>query len=286
MPVPSRDIGYFDKVNYVIDAWARPCDAPWYIYVNCLKPAALTAFITLIMFGWDDVARGYFRPRGLGPRRTGKRKGKWLRRIPRFPELGEMLGSKLPGAEEVKGVKWNSLGKTLWRIDTIMQQYLFWWLVADVTIDFAYNFTSVLYETRWCEASAKGRFSYRMGTTQLISPDRWFNLAYISKDYEFPHPAWIGQWGVTGVNGATVGFSVNIDPWNPLAPPISYSSRLRDVTTGAIISESGPNPPDVGGSSVNIESGDLGAGRTFMAEVYCEGAWGRATDGAITGMEN
>ncbi|KKL13405.1 hypothetical protein LCGC14_2526070, partial [marine sediment metagenome] len=79
-----------------------------------MKPALLAAFITLITFGWDDVLRGYFRPRGLYKRRTGKRKGKFVRRIPRFPEIGNELGTHLPGASEVKGTKWSNLGKTLW----------------------------------------------------------------------------------------------------------------------------------------------------------------------------
>ncbi len=33
MPTPP-DLDYFDKVNYVIDAWVLPCEAPWYIYVS------------------------------------------------------------------------------------------------------------------------------------------------------------------------------------------------------------------------------------------------------------
>ena len=92
MPVPPNP-GMFDKVNYVIDAWSCPCEAPWYIYVETLKPALLTAFITLATFGWDDVARGYFRPRGLG-RRTSKRGGRGKGgggRSRGIPEFGDMI---------------------------------------------------------------------------------------------------------------------------------------------------------------------------------------------------
>ena len=134
MPKPPGDPDYFDKVNYVIDAWARPCEAPWYVYINTLKPAALEAFITLISFGWGDVARGFARPPGLGRRRTGKRKGKWRRAIPRFPEIGNMIGNQIPGAKSMQGIKYGTVGRFLWRIDTTLQAGLFYWLVADVTI--------------------------------------------------------------------------------------------------------------------------------------------------------
>jgi len=95
MPRPPHPLDYFDKVNYVIDAWMSPCQAPWYVYVETLKPATLTAFITFLTFGWDDVFRGWARPKDVGKRRAKKRKGKWARWVPRFPEVGEVIGRQI-----------------------------------------------------------------------------------------------------------------------------------------------------------------------------------------------
>ena len=161
MPRPPIDPDSFDKVNFVIDSWTTGCDAPWYIYIETMKPALLAAFITLITFGWDDVLRGYLRPRGLHPRRTGKRKGKWSRRVPRFPELGDLIGSNIPGAEEVKGKRWSTPMKTLWRIDSAMQAIMFAWLVVEVAEDFAFEWTSLLYESYWCLPDPPGNYNLR-----------------------------------------------------------------------------------------------------------------------------
>lgn len=285
MPKPPGDPGAFDKVNYVIDAWSRPCDAPWYIYVETLKPALLEAFITLITFGWDDVARGYLRPKGLGQRRTGKRKGKLGRRIPRFPELGELIGENLPGSSAAKGSKWSDGLKTLWRIDSAVQGILFWWLVADVTLDFAFNWTSVLYETRWCQASNKGRFSWRKGVVELISPDVWNEIAFNDKDYEFPLPNWVVTFGNVGPNGAAVAFSLDLEPAFAADPPTSFTTRLVDRSTGDIYDVSGPNLTDPDGKGIAVLQATLPKDRQFKVQVFSEGAWGRAKDGAITGFE-
>ena len=240
MPVPPGDLGYFDKVNYVIDAWSCPCEAPWYIYVETLKPALLKAFITLATFGFDDVARGYFRPRGLG-RRTGKRGGRGKGRGPiRFPEFGEEIGKRLPGADEVKGQNWSRAGKTLWRIDTLLQQGLFYWLVADVTVDLAFNWTSVLYETVWCQAAGQGRFSYSRDGTHATFGGNWWGVRYPDLDYEQLPCFWVLQSGNTGTSDAMVAAGVDWEQFPGEPPPTSVELRIVNAFTGKVYHETGP----------------------------------------------
>jgi len=286
MPKPPGNLDIFDKVNYVIDAWARPCEAPWYIYVECLKPAALNAFITFITFGWSDVARGFARPKGLNKRRSGKRKGKWNRRIPRFPEIGNLIGSHLPGSDAARSATWSTGAKALWRIDGVAQHFLFWWLVADITADFAFEFTSCLYETRWCETSAAGRFSFQLGVSQQALPDIWNEIGYRDQDYSFPFPSWIITFGNTGVRGATISFSMDIEPVFPASPPVSYQTRLIDIATGAIYGEDGPTDADPDGNGIQIISGSVPPGRQFRVQLRPNGQRARVVGGAITGMED
>jgi len=284
-PPPNPD--YFDKVNYVIDAWAQPCEAPWYIYVSTLKPAALAALITLLTFGWDDVLRGFARPRGLGRgRRTGKKRGKGRIGLRGIPEFGEMLGRQIPGSEGVKGIKWSDGLKTLWRIDTVVQGFLFAWLVADVTIDFGFTWTSLLYETRWCQESARGRFSYQKGTAEVVTADAWNEIAFTALDYKFPFPNWLVTFGVTGVKGATITFSIDWEPLVPGFPPATYSSRLIDKDTGEVLSETGPRLPDGAGNSTHVISAPVGRARRFGVEGFCANFGGLAAGGAILGMED
>ena len=286
MPKPPVDPGYFDKVNYVIDAWTVACDAPWYIYVETMGPAALEAFITLLTFGWDDVARGFWRPRGLNPRRTGKRKGKWRRRIPRFPELGEEIGKRLPGADKIKGRKWGAGGKWLWRVDTIAQRALFWWLVVDVTIDFAFNWTSLLYETEWCKQSSLGRFSYTSVGYDNIPNGQWKLVGYGTEDYEFPFPAWVVNRGATGSNPATITAALDFKKHPAFPPPLTWQMRIVASVGGKIYAENGPEDADSDGNLRMPLSGIVPANTAFEVHAFMTGTpFALYGEGVVMGIE-
>lgn len=279
MPVPPGDPGYYDKVNYVITSWSTPCDAPWYIYIETLWPAALEAFLVLITFGWDDVLRGFWRPRGLG-RRTGKRKGKGRgRRFPRFPELGDLIGSNLPGADKVKGRKWGAGGKALWRIDTLLQRGLFYWLIADVTIDFAYNWTSLLYKTTWCQASDVGRFSYTNPGPFLRPGHLWTFISEQFEDYQEGDCFYNGNDGNAGHLPCMVTCAGRFEEWSGVGLPTEIGFRILDLTDGKIIATTGIVDPEDAAEPNGAIGGEVPAGHQFQAQ-----SWHNATGAFIVDM--
>ncbi len=167
MPDPPFRPNYFQAINYVVDVWAQPCEAPWYIYARTFGPAALAALITLASFGWDDVFRGYVRPKGLRARKF-KKKPFRIKGVPiRFPEIGELLGKRLYGAKRFQGTKHFATNASLWRIDGVLQRGMFYWLLADIAVDFAFEFSSVMYATEWCAAENLPRHSNRGDPFQL-----------------------------------------------------------------------------------------------------------------------
>lgn len=276
----------FDKVNFVIDSWTTGCDAPWYIYIETMKPAALAAFITLITFGLDDVFRGFFRPKGLGPRRTGKRKGKYRRALRGFPEIGELIGSHIPGAEEVKGQKWSNLAKTLWRIDSAMQAGLFLWLVADVAEDFAFNWTSLLYESYWCQPDPPGQFSYSAPGYFPVPGGAWWVAGFGVEDYEHAPPFWVFNTGGSGAVHATFTAAFNVKTRPPFAPPTSLRVVVRDVSTKEIFADSGTNDELVSGTGSAVATGGVPPGETVEVAVWVDGTnFASYGDGVVIGVE-
>lgn len=284
MPRPPRDIGFFDKINWVIDSWAEPCDAPWYIYIETMKPAALEAFITLITFGWDDVLRGFLRPKGLNRRRTSKRKGKWSKHIPRFPELGEEIGKKLPFSEKAKGIKWNDLGKTLWRIDGVLQQGLFWWLIVDVTNDFAFRWTSLLYETEWCRNAPNGRFSANTTGLKLTPGGVWLPAIFDDINYSEAPLGWIITEGHCGPKGCTVAWAIKSQRLASQGPATAFQSRLRNLDTQEVLGESGPAEVDPDGSATSIGKATMGKAIRFDLQIKHDTTFQWYKDGTIAGV--
>jgi len=285
VPKPPRDLSYFDKVNYVIDAWADPCEAPWYIYVESLKPALLSAFITLTTFGWDDIARGYWRPKGQG-RRSGKKRGKGKPKARRgFPELGELLGENLPGADEIKGRSWSHEGRWMWAVDTAAQRLLFRWMVADVTIDFAYEFTSVLYETGWCRNAHKGRFSWSDTAWKPVQGGAWHEIAIFDKDYEQRPPAWHIDSGFVGNGPATVAYAVSLRERPPFAKPSSFQTRMVDDDTNEVLAQTGELQTRPDGSIEVPVLARLPANMSFNLQILHDGAWAEYGQSVVTCQE-
>lgn len=266
MPRPPRELGYFDKVNYVIDSWVRPCEAPWYVYIETLWPAALEGFLVLITFGWADVARGYWRPKGMRGRRFGKRKGKWRRRIPRFPEIGNLIGSQLPGAERFKDRHWGAGGRHLWAIDGVAQRLLFGWLVIDVTVDFFYNWTTLLNLTAWCKNSHLGRFSYQNLAWFPTANGGWRLAGFGWKDYQHGTPTWVFNHGSTGARPCQVTAALSFKRRGFFPPPNECAVRIRDDTGPTVFATSGPQQTDADGKVQIPVMAIVPPGRNFRVE--------------------
>ncbi len=286
MPMPPENPEGFDKINYVIDSWADACEAPWYIYIETLKPAALEAFIVLITFGWADVIRGRFRPKGLG-RRTSKRKGKWSKRIPAFPEFGNTIGKHLPFAEQIEDfVHYNQGAKNLWRIDNAMQAGLFFWLVADVAEDFAFNWTSLLYKTYWCRQSHLGRFSFHNTTQPAKSAGTWHKHAFANMDYMNAPPSWVFSGGHTGPNGCSLAVAINFSPYLAFDPPTSTQIQILEVPGAKVLHQSDLVETDAEGKATPIIMADMAPNQGFEIRTFHTPTWAQVGMGTIAAVEN
>jgi len=221
-----------------------------------------------------------------GGRRTGKRKGRGARAFPRFPEIGEEIGKRLPGADEVKGANWSRAGKTLWRIDTAMLRALFYWLVADVVEDFAFEWTSVLYETRWCQASALGRFSFHRNVAKGISGGWWQLVDYPIEDYEFSPPGWTVTAGSTGPTSCLVAATINFKPFPGELPPTAIGVRIRHAFSTEIFAQTGPEAANPDGTISLPVSGTVPRGKVFEVEVWHDAVFAIYTEGIVTAMAN
>jgi len=285
MPRRFPDDEGFDKVNFIIDSWTTGCNAPWYIYVETMKPAALRAFLVLLSFGWADVLRGRLRPKGLG-RRTSKRKGRWNRRIPRFPEIGNTIGKSLPFGEQLDDfVKWGTNTRFLWRIDNLMQAGLFWWLVVDVVEDFVFNWTSLLYESYWCQPDPPGRFSYNRDSWWIIPGNTWYPVSFPNEDYEEGPPVWTLVTGYSGPNGCTAAVACAFEKHPAGTPSTSFQVKVIHAVTGWTIFESGVQNLDAEGKAQDVIKGSIPPNTQFVVRAWTDGTWGIITSGVIVAVE-
>lgn len=152
------------SLNTIVRFISFDCNGTWTVLVDTLLPALGEMVIVLLDFGWDDVARGFFRPSGIRSRhrmRRGKKHGHGRGRRRRgiwdwIPEIGEEIGAHLPGARIVKGRKVGALSRWLWQIDGVLQRGLFYWMMADVITDFGYGWLIGILRHEACWYSGEG----------------------------------------------------------------------------------------------------------------------------------
>ncbi len=285
MPRRFPDDEGFDKVNFVIDSWTTGCDAPWYIYIETMGPAALEAFIVLLSFGWADVVRGRLRPKGLG-RRSGKRKGKWARRLPRFPEIGNTLGKSLPVGEQLEDfIKWGNKTRFLWRIDNLFQALYLGLLVVDVAEDFAFNWTTLLYHNYWCEDPGKGRFSYRVSGMALRPGNTWWREAFGEEDFEVSPPSWGYTSGGTGGVDCVVFAALTIEKIEGEDPPTELKVRVINQDTLEVLGTSELAEADPDGNATVALKLTVKKHIRFRVQSWNNAAWCKVGNGFVAAFE-
>lgn len=200
--------GLYGAGNTVIDYFESDCHPDWYVYAETLFPALGEAVLVLLSFGLDDVLRGYFRPaggRGFGGLGRASRR---VRRPTRaqlargqlkggIPEVGELIGRNLPGAEIVRARQITQAEKMLWKVDGLAQRGLWYWMIADILDDFTVNWTTALYSSVDCIGLEVGGFSrttdgtYAVGLGFASMPcdillDQWGPVSSTARQFVIP----------------------------------------------------------------------------------------------------
>lgn len=147
---------FINKVNFITRFLSVKCEYPWIVYFESALPALGNAILMAVSFGIGDVARGFARPEGLRAERHGRKgsksepTGRKRGRPTRFggpnreraliPELGEMIGSKIPGAKTIKEWGQNVPGKVfIATVDAGLQEGLYYWLILDIIFEDLYE---------------------------------------------------------------------------------------------------------------------------------------------------
>lgn len=223
------------QVQSITKFMQDPCAAPWTVYFElALKPAGHVV-IELLMFGMDDVVRGFFRPKGIWRKSRNSRIlgkfAKWLG----IPEIGELIGSHLPGATTIKSRKVSNGIKNLWIIDGVLQRVMFWWMVVDLVTDFLYEWTSAIAKTEFCQRGPlTGSFSCPVRTGDGFTSLGW---STISIDLPRCEKAWgdIFQIG-GGYMYGRVGYTAASVHVAELIPPLTaVSMRVIDINSLIVI---------------------------------------------------
>lgn len=168
-----------DKINYIIEFLVDPCDAPLTVYARWALPAALDLMLDYLVFQPDEIIIQSFRTSTAPRRQRSGRKGgrglkasrskfrRYLGRVADF-DPNEQLGKKL-GRQTKLSAALRGPSAALWVFHGVLQRTLFFLFLAELAVDFFYNWFSLMTLHGYCDAQGK-TVLLTGGDTLVINP--------------------------------------------------------------------------------------------------------------------
>lgn len=164
------------------------CATPWTAIASVLPGAAAQPALSLLTFGLDDVLRGYVRPRGVRAPTKMRRPQRWYNR-PTIPEIGEEIGKRLPGRDQLAARKIGTLERAAWIADGALQRLGYHALVVDAVLDTWYNSVVALQQRGYCKRP------YQAAAARAGDGLIWFRTWGPFRVPEYPTPpAYTSDW--------------------------------------------------------------------------------------------
>lgn len=230
--VPAR------KVNYVIKFFTHPCAAPWYVYAELAAPAFAGMFITLLEFGRGDILR----------MSAGRPQRRFLRKLFR-------KGSRVAPTNAVNALKF------FWRVDFVVQKAFFWWMIADLTVDGLYKWTTMVNETIWCTGEGILQAEVLNSAQPCFNAWTGFVIPDVLQNTE-PWP-YIGISVGLGPSSYHAILTLSVKSNSPFNPTKNFQVRFTVVSGGEVhIFDSAPVDLKLG---ITTDVSVTAAWRTFAA---------------------
>lgn len=270
-----------NQVQSVIRFFEDPCEAPWTVYFELALEPAGDVVLELLTFGLDDIVRGYFRPRGIYRR---GRQGILARRIGRFlniPEIGEMVGSHLPGAQTIRSRTVSQGVRFLWIVDGVLQRGLFWWMIADLLTEFLYEWTSSVAETEFCRSTNAGAFCCPVQTGDAFTSLGWSTIGPDLMNCE-------KAWGNIVTGGSSyayqgMGFTSASVTTKELLPPFGGTQMRVVRSDGTVIVPPTNLDENPDGTHTGVVGYDSSPGWVTLIQLRAGSGVGIVTGGTICG---
>lgn len=262
-----------------------PCDAPITVWIEKLWPALGRLVLEWFAFDLLNMITAYLRPRLVGSRirsrshyrrgRKGKR-GKFRRVLGEIIDFdpADFVGRHLPGAEEISHRPLAPGVITLWAFEEIIERYLYYYMVLDLTTEFLYNWCSAVAETRYCQARDDAVLWAAFDSFGQTGIFGWTGILYPTTEKERNLLFWNGA-GVTqtvgnGVISALCEAHCTDDPAHNAFAAI----RVRCLGGPSVGQEDFIVVHATAGEDVTLScSSQCQPGDLWISEALCSGVW-------------
>lgn len=208
--------GLEEKVDFIYSQLVDPCDAPISVWIEKMWVPLGKLVLEWYAFDVQNMIIAFVRPgraifgrrgrRHWGGRGHKSKRGRFWRAIYGVLEfdISEFVGKHFPGAKVVRARNVSPGVVQLWLIEGVIERFLFYWMVIDLTTDFVYRWQSAVAQTAWCHARDDAVFVGEVSDYPLIGIVGWQAINW-GTPKKIRHILFYNGFGVTPGLGGGVG---------------------------------------------------------------------------------
>jgi hypothetical protein len=184
------------EINFIVSYFFNGCRTPLMLYCETALPIAGDAAWALLDFGWDDVMRSFFRPKGLRSGRHGrKRRGR--KGVPGIPEISDLVAERIALTKELQKRRVSDGVKHLWIFDGWLQRAIYEVFLVEIAEDFLFKSILAALKLKATHCEIPGRAMQHCDSFYFLTNGQFYSVHFNIIDY-VEYPAYADGYTIAG----------------------------------------------------------------------------------------
>ncbi len=145
------------ELNWIVSYYWNGCRTPFTLVIETAKPVAGEIALQLLMFGWEDIVKSFWRPKGLrsgrhGRKRRGGKKGGGI------PSISDLIAETLDPENDLTDHLHKDGNRIWWQLENTLERINYTIMLVDMieTLTFKTILGILTLEATKCEVPGRG----------------------------------------------------------------------------------------------------------------------------------
>lgn len=173
MPGPTAPLT--GELNYIVNYFFNGCRTPWDVVIETAQEPAGEIALSLLMFGWEDIVKSFWRPKGLRQYRHGRKKRK-KGKGGGLPQINDIIAEGLDPHNDVFGPLHNDNLKIWWELENTIERVSYTIMIWDLIETFAFKTIIGILDLKATQCEIPGRISLQNRNYETFNTGQLYDI--------------------------------------------------------------------------------------------------------------